>query len=137
MHFSATDEWSMADALRLIRFVRGGLHFSADDVRGRCMKTDLQVRSDGTFTLTTTNVVRPRAGGSVACTARNHWSQSRRFASPILVWDPANKLPGLAMLTVSAADLCETPTHWVPKHALWRAATRLNPRANAFHVTPR
>lgn len=55
MHFIATDEWTMADALRRIRFVRGELHFSADYVRGRCMKTDLEVRSDGTFTLTTTN----------------------------------------------------------------------------------
>lgn len=55
MHFKADDEWTAVDALRRTRFVRGELHFSADYVRGRCMKTDLEVRRDGTFTLTTTN----------------------------------------------------------------------------------
>jgi hypothetical protein len=55
MHFKEDDEWTAIDALRHIRFVRGELNFSADYVRGRCMKTDLDVRSDGTFTLTTTN----------------------------------------------------------------------------------
>lgn len=55
MHFKDDDQWSVADALRHLRFVRGELHFSADYVRGRCMKTDLEVRGDGTFTLTTTN----------------------------------------------------------------------------------
>jgi hypothetical protein len=55
MHFNDQDEWTAVDALRRIRFVRGELHFSADYVRGRCMKTDLEVRRDGTFTLTTTN----------------------------------------------------------------------------------
>lgn len=55
MHFKDDDEWTATDALRRIRFVRGELHFSADYVRGRCMKTDIEVRQDGTFTLTTTN----------------------------------------------------------------------------------
>lgn len=55
MNFVKGDEWTMADVLRHFRFVRGELHFSADYVRGRCMKTDIDVRSDGTFTLTTTN----------------------------------------------------------------------------------
>lgn len=55
MHFVENDEWTAVDAFRRIRFVRGELHFSADYVRGRCMKTDLEVRPDGTFTLTTTN----------------------------------------------------------------------------------
>jgi hypothetical protein len=55
MHYDPSDEWTAADTFRRIRFVRGELKFSADYVRGRCMKTDLDVRADGTFTLTTTN----------------------------------------------------------------------------------
>lgn len=54
-HFISTDEWTAADMLRHLRFERGELAFYADYVRGRCMKTDVRVRSDGTFTLTTTN----------------------------------------------------------------------------------
>lgn len=53
--FISTDEWTAADMLRHFRFERGELAFSADYVRGRCMKTDARVREDGTFTLTTTN----------------------------------------------------------------------------------
>lgn len=55
MDFISTDDWSAADLLRHFRFERGELRFSADYVRGRCMKTDVDVRADGTFTLTTTN----------------------------------------------------------------------------------
>ena len=55
MHFAAEDEWMMPDTLRHFRFVRGELRFDADYVRGRCMKTELDVRSDGTFRLRTTN----------------------------------------------------------------------------------
>lgn len=55
MHFVSTDEWSAADMLRHFRFERGELCFDADYVRGRCVKTQLDVRRDGTFTLQTTN----------------------------------------------------------------------------------
>jgi hypothetical protein len=41
--------------LRHLRFERGELHFYADYVRGRCMKTTVIVRSDGTFMLDAVN----------------------------------------------------------------------------------
>lgn len=53
--FISTDEWTAADMLRNFRFERGELAFYADYVRGRCVKTEVRVRKDGTFTLTTTN----------------------------------------------------------------------------------
>ena len=55
MDFVSTDEWSAADMLRHFRYERGELRFDADYVRGRCVKTEIDVRSDGTFTLQTTN----------------------------------------------------------------------------------
>jgi hypothetical protein len=55
IHFVSTDEWSVADTIRYLRFERGELHFYADYVRGRCMKTDVSVRGDGTFTVETVN----------------------------------------------------------------------------------
>ena len=55
MDFIESDEWTVADMLRHFRYERGELHFQVDYVRGRCVKTDVDVRSDGTFTLQTTN----------------------------------------------------------------------------------
>lgn len=55
MHFEKDDEWSAGDMLRHLRFERGELHFYADYVRGRCMKTTVDVRRDGTFRLDTVN----------------------------------------------------------------------------------
>jgi hypothetical protein len=55
MDFNATDDWASGDMLRHFRFERGELHFYADYVRGRCMKTDVVVRRDGTFRIGTTN----------------------------------------------------------------------------------
>ncbi len=55
LDFDATDDWTAGDMLRHFRFERGELHFYADYVRGRCMKTDVVVRRDGTFRLETTN----------------------------------------------------------------------------------
>ena len=55
MDFIEADEWSVADMLRHFRYQRGELSFQADYVRGRCVKTDIDVRRDGTFTLQTTN----------------------------------------------------------------------------------
>jgi hypothetical protein len=53
--FKHGDAWTAADMLRRVRFVRGELHFYADYVRGRMMKTTVHVRKDGTFTLETVN----------------------------------------------------------------------------------
>lgn len=47
------DDFSVADLLDCLRFVRGELHFSADYLRGRSVKTDIIVRANGTVTLTT------------------------------------------------------------------------------------
>ena len=55
MDFDANDHWTSGDMLRHFRFERGELHFDADYVRGRCMKTDVVVRRDGTFRIETTN----------------------------------------------------------------------------------
>lgn len=53
--FRLKDEWTAADMLRHVRFVRGELHFYADYVRGRMMKTTVQIRKDGTFFVETVN----------------------------------------------------------------------------------
>lgn len=45
----------MGDMLRGLRFERGELHFHADYVRGRCIKTTVIVRADGTFLLESVN----------------------------------------------------------------------------------
>ena len=55
MHFDQKDDWSVGDMLRRLRFERGELRFYADHVRGRCLKTTVVVRSDGTFPLDTVN----------------------------------------------------------------------------------
>ena len=51
--FREKDEFGLADVLRCPTFARGELHFSADYLRGRRMKTNVVVRADGTITLTT------------------------------------------------------------------------------------
>lgn len=55
MHFEENDDWSVGDMLRHLTFERGELHFYADYVRGRCMKTTVIVRGNGTFLLDTVN----------------------------------------------------------------------------------
>ena len=55
MHFEQDDQWTAADLLRHLRYERGRLVCETDYVRGRMMKTDVTVSSDGRFTLTTTN----------------------------------------------------------------------------------
>ena len=55
MHFEDGDEWTAGDMLRHLRFADGTLHFYADYVRGRCLKTTITVRADGSFTLDTVN----------------------------------------------------------------------------------
>ncbi len=51
--FIEADEFKVADFFDCIHFVRGELHFTADYIRGRCLKTDITIRSNGTVTLTT------------------------------------------------------------------------------------
>lgn len=55
MHFQEKDDWTVGDMLRHLRFERGELRFYADYVRGRCLKTTIVVRADGTFLLDTVN----------------------------------------------------------------------------------
>jgi hypothetical protein len=55
MHFEEKDDWSVGDMLRRLRFERGELRFYADYVRGRCMKTTVVVRANGSFMLDTVN----------------------------------------------------------------------------------
>jgi hypothetical protein len=47
------DEFGVTDLFDGLRYVQGELHFSADYLRGRSMKTDIVVRPNGTATLTT------------------------------------------------------------------------------------
>lgn len=47
------DEFKLADFIERLRFVRGELHFDADYIRGRRIKTRIIVRSNGTVTLET------------------------------------------------------------------------------------
>ncbi len=51
--FEEDDEFNVADLFDCLRFERGGLHFSADYIRGRCMKNDVEVRPDGRVTIET------------------------------------------------------------------------------------
>ncbi len=51
--YSAKDDLTVSDFLEGLSFGRKGLHFRADYIRGRSLKTDITVRSDGTVTITT------------------------------------------------------------------------------------
>jgi hypothetical protein len=51
--FAEDDEFTVGDLLDCLRYERGELRFSADYVRGRCLKTDIAVQPDGTATLET------------------------------------------------------------------------------------
>ena len=53
--FLADDEFTINDLFECLRFVNGELQFSADYLRGRCVKTDITVRRDGRVTLSTRN----------------------------------------------------------------------------------
>lgn len=55
MHFEERDEFTVADLHDHLRFERARLRFSSDYVRGRCMKTDVTVASDGSATIETRN----------------------------------------------------------------------------------
>ena len=45
------DEFSVADFVACLSFRRGALHFYGDYIRGRRMKTQIEVRADGAVTL--------------------------------------------------------------------------------------
>lgn len=51
--YAEKDEFKLADFIERLRFVRGELHFDADYIRGRRIKTRIVVRSNGTITLET------------------------------------------------------------------------------------
>jgi hypothetical protein len=51
--FVEKDEFGVDDFFSCLHFSRGELHFSADYIRGRSMKTDITVKPDGRVTLTT------------------------------------------------------------------------------------
>jgi hypothetical protein len=53
--FHGKDEWYVADMLRHLTFVRGRLHFYADYVRGRILKTTVEIDKDGKILLETVN----------------------------------------------------------------------------------
>jgi hypothetical protein len=55
MHFEEKDDWYVADMLRHLTYEHGELHFYADYVRGRMMKTTIDIRPDGTIRLETIN----------------------------------------------------------------------------------
>lgn len=51
--FVDEDEFTVSDFVSALRFVRGELHLEVDYLRGRCVKTDIVVRRDGTVVLET------------------------------------------------------------------------------------
>ena len=53
--FIEKDDWRAGDMLRRLRFERGRLHFYADYVRGRMMKTTISIDKDGKIMLETVN----------------------------------------------------------------------------------
>jgi hypothetical protein len=53
LEYREADELTVADFLACLSFRRGVLEFQADYIRGRRVKTDIAVCSDGSVTLTT------------------------------------------------------------------------------------
>lgn len=53
--FEDDDEWTAADMLRGLEFSHGRLHWHADYVRGRCIKTTVEIGPDGTVRIETVN----------------------------------------------------------------------------------
>jgi hypothetical protein len=53
LEYQERDEFKLADFIAGLRFVRGELHFDADYIRGRRVKTRIVVRSNGTCTIET------------------------------------------------------------------------------------
>jgi hypothetical protein len=55
VHYQEEDDWTVADMIRHLRFRRGWIHCYVDYVRGRCVKTDVDIAADGRIVLKTTN----------------------------------------------------------------------------------
>ncbi len=53
--FREPDIWSVEDLLRHLSFEHGKLHFYADYVRGRLMKTTVEISKDGSVVIETIN----------------------------------------------------------------------------------
>jgi hypothetical protein len=53
LEYQERDEFKLADFIDGLRYVRGELHFDADYIRGRRVKTRVIVRSNGTVTIET------------------------------------------------------------------------------------
>ena len=53
--FEDGDDWTAADMLRRLEYRRGSLHMYADYVRGRCLKTTIEIRPDGRMIVQTVN----------------------------------------------------------------------------------
>ena len=53
--FEDDDEFTAADMLRHLKFERGKLHMYIDYLRGRCIKTTVEVSSDGRALVETVN----------------------------------------------------------------------------------
>lgn len=51
--FDEEDDFTIGDLVDGLRYQRGELRFSADYVRGRCVKTDVTVKPDGMVTVET------------------------------------------------------------------------------------
>lgn len=51
--FLTKDDFTVDDFFKCLTYGQNGLHLRADYIRGRCMKTDITIRPDGTVTLTT------------------------------------------------------------------------------------
>lgn len=53
VEYEEKDELRLADFIERLRFIRGELHYDADYIRGRRIKTQIAVRSNGTVTVDT------------------------------------------------------------------------------------
>ena len=53
IEYQEKDDFKLTDFVERLRFVRGELHYDADYIRGRRIKTRIAVRSNGTVTLET------------------------------------------------------------------------------------
>ena len=53
MHFAEDDQFTVADFIDGLKYERGEPRYSGDYIRGRCVKTDITVRRDGSAMLET------------------------------------------------------------------------------------
>ena len=55
IEFDKEDEFHVVDYFECLRYEYGQIYFSADYVRGRCMKTHISVKQNGNITIETVN----------------------------------------------------------------------------------